>query len=63
MLSSSSTLSDLGEKQLISEIIKILPSHPRLLGGFGHDSAFIDVNVNCDEVLLLNTDLSSRILQ
>ena len=58
MFSSSSTLSDLGEKQLISEIIKILPSHPRLLGGFGHDSAFIDVNVNCDEVLLLNTDRS-----
>ncbi|MDL0088687.1 thiamine-phosphate kinase [Campylobacter gastrosuis] len=48
----------LGEKLLVSKIIDILNVDSKLIGGFGHDSAFLDININDDEVLLLNTDRS-----
>ena len=55
---STETIYKLGEKLLVSEITNILDADSRLVGGFGHDSAFLDININDDEVLLLNTDRS-----
>ncbi len=51
-------LSDIGEKELVRELTDLLDVDTRLIGGFGHDSAFIDVKIADDEVLLLNTDRS-----
>lgn len=51
-------LSDIGEKRLVKEILSLMPTPAKLIDGFGHDSAFIDMSVGDDEVLLLNTDRS-----
>lgn len=51
-------VSQLGEKLLVSKITNMLDVDNKLIGGFGHDSAFLDISVNDDEVLLLNTDRS-----
>lgn len=51
-------ISDIGEKRLVNEITSCLDVHEDLLYGFGHDSAFLNVKVESDEVLLLNTDRS-----
>jgi putative thiamine-phosphate kinase len=51
-------LYEIGEKHLVSEIIKMLHADDQLMGGFGHDSAFLDINISKDEVLLINTDRS-----
>lgn len=51
-------LSEIGEKKLVQEILNQLPVNKCLVDGFGHDSAFIDISVEDDEVLLVNTDRS-----
>ena len=52
------TISEIGEKRLVREILDQLPVNKSLVDGFGHDSAFIDVSIGEDEILLLNTDRS-----
>ena len=54
----NNTISEVGEKFLVSQITNMLDVDSRLIGGFGHDSAFLDINICDDEVLLLNTDRS-----
>lgn len=52
------TLGELSEKIIVREITEMLEVSNLLLDGFGHDSAFIDITINDDEVLLMNTDRS-----
>lgn len=54
----SQTLEDLGENEVISQIINELSVNSLLMHGFGHDSAFLDITIEEDETLLLNTDRS-----
>lgn len=54
----SAKISEIGERQLISEIVGILSEDSRLVQGIGHDSAFLNINVSENEVLLMNTDRS-----
>lgn len=51
-------LNELNEKILVHEITKLFEVDSRLIDGFGHDSAFIDITILDDEVLLMNTDRS-----
>ena len=51
-------LSEMGEKRIVKEITKLLSPNEKLLWGYGHDSAFIDLNLASDEILLMNTDRS-----
>ncbi len=52
------TLNELSEKIIVQEITQMLDVSELLLDGFGHDSAFIDITIDEDEVLLMNTDRS-----
>lgn len=52
------TISQIGEKALVSELTKLLDVDKRLMKGFGHDSAFLDIRVKNNEVLLTNIDRS-----
>jgi thiamine-monophosphate kinase len=52
------TLKELSEKIIVQEITQMLDVSELLLDGFGHDSAFIDIKIDEDEVLLMNTDRS-----
>lgn len=54
----SQKICEIGEKGLVAEIIRILSKDSRLVQGVGHDSAFLDIDVAQDEVLLMNTDRS-----
>lgn len=49
---------EMGERRLVSEIVGVLSGDSRLYQGIGHDSAFLNINVSEDEVLLMNTDRS-----
>ena len=51
-------LSDIGEKALIQELTSLIQPNKKLIGGLGHDSAFIDEHLSDDEILLFNTDRS-----
>ena len=51
-------LTDIGEKKLVKELTSLYSEDPRLIGGFGHDSAILDINLSSDEYLLMNTDRS-----
>lgn len=51
-------LSDIGEKQLLEELLEKITPSPYLINGLGNDSAFIDIALAEDEVLLMNTDRS-----
>lgn len=51
-------LFELGERRIISELSSLISPDIRLLDGIGHDSAFIDIDVSDDEIILLNTDRS-----
>ncbi len=51
-------LSDFGEKKLVKELVNELSIDKRLIGGFGHDSAFLDIQSDKNEYLMLNTDRS-----
>lgn len=57
-MNTKQTISEIGEKALVSEITNLLDVDKKLLKGFGHDSAFLDIKIKNDEVLLLNTDRS-----
>jgi len=52
------TLSELGEKFIVREITSSLHPSDKLLDGFGHDAAFVDISVADDEVLVINSDRS-----
>lgn len=54
----SQRICDIGEKGLVKEITKLLSYDQRLYQGVGHDSAFLNIKVSEDEVLLMNTDRS-----
>lgn len=55
---STKTLKDIGEKDCITSITRLLRDDDRLLGGRGHDSAVLDLQLAPNEVLLTNTDRS-----
>lgn len=54
----SVAIDQIGEKKLVNSILETLTVDKRLIGGFGHDSAIIDVTIKEDEFLLVNTDRS-----
>ena len=41
----SQVISDIGEKQLVREIISLISDSPNLHQGIGHDSAFLNIKV------------------
>lgn len=51
-------LNEVGEKQLIQELTSVVTPAAQLIDGLGHDSAFLDLQLNSDELLMLNTDRS-----
>lgn len=53
-------ISELNEKILVEEIIRLLEADEMLLDGFGHDAAFIDTTIEKDEIILMNTDRSGE---
>jgi thiamine-monophosphate kinase len=54
----SQTLSALGETAIIEIIKSYIPNQHALIGGIGHDAGFLNMNVNEDEVISVNTDRS-----
>ncbi len=52
------TLEEMGEKGLVREILSSLTPSDHLIDGFGHDAAFVDFQINENEVLVINTDRS-----
>ena len=51
-------INELGEKKLVKELTGLYSQNSCLIGGFGHDSAVLDIGLNADEYLLMNTDRS-----
>ncbi|MGB4499364.1 MAG: hypothetical protein WBI40_11775, partial [Methylococcaceae bacterium] len=51
-------LYEVGERFIVQEIISTLSPSKLLLDGFGNDSAFVDMLVNDEDVLVVNTDRS-----
>ncbi len=51
-------LKELNEKIIVNEITSLLDVDELLLDGFGHDAAFINMTIEEDEILLMNTDRS-----
>ncbi|QTR46307.1 thiamine-monophosphate kinase [Thiothrix litoralis] len=51
-------LDEISEKEIVQEITQLLETSDLLLDGFGHDSAFIDITIGEDDILLMNTDRS-----
>ena len=51
-------LNELGEKKLVKELTGLYSQNSCLIGGFGHDSAVLNIGLNADEYLLMNTDRS-----
>ena len=47
-----------GERQLVRAITSDLEPDPQLVDGFGHDSAFLDIKLGADDLVMLNTDRS-----
>ncbi len=58
MLDKHSTLAEVGEKTLVSHITNFLGQPASLVDGYGHDAAFLDIDLGNDELLALNTDRS-----
>lgn len=54
------TLAELGEKQVVRELITRLRPNGVLLDGVGHDAGFADLALSRDEVAVLNTDRSGE---
>lgn len=54
----SMKLSELGERRVVAEITRLLPTPDLLLDGIGHDAAFVDMLPDNDDVLVINTDRS-----
>jgi thiamine-monophosphate kinase len=57
-IESTSTLKAIGERRIVEEITKLLGTPDILLDGYGHDAAFIDMHLEKDEILVVNTDRS-----
>ena len=51
-------LTEIGEKKLVRDLTSLYTPNPCLVGGFGHDSAILDIALSSDEYLLMNTDRS-----
>ena len=51
-------LNEIGEKKLVRDLTSLYTPNPCLVGGFGHDSAILDIALSSDEYLLMNTDRS-----
>lgn len=60
MSKNHSTLAELGEKQVVRELIAKLRPNSLLLDGVGHDAGFADLALSEDEVMVLNTDRSGE---
>ena len=54
------TLSELGEKVVVKELLNQLSPSSLLLDGLGHDAGFVSLDLGSDEVLVLNTDRSGE---
>lgn len=52
------TLSEVGERFVVQEIIGSLCPSNLLIDGVGHDAAFVDLSVKDEEILVINTDRS-----
>lgn len=52
------TLQEVGERFIVREITSSLTPSVKLLDGFGHDAAFVDFQLENDEILVINTDRS-----
>jgi thiamine-monophosphate kinase len=54
------TLEELGEKTVVTELLRHAPSASGLLDGLGHDAGFVDIELAHDELLVINTDRSGE---
>ena len=52
------TVREAGERRVVAEITNKLTVPEFLVDGFGHDAAFVDLDLKNDELLVLNTDRS-----
>lgn len=52
------TVGLLGEREVISAITKHIGAQSKLYKGVGHDAGFLDIDIEPDEVLAINTDRS-----
>lgn len=52
------TVRELGERFVVSSITSDLTAPEFLVDGFGHDAAFVDLGLENEELLVLNTDRS-----
>jgi thiamine-monophosphate kinase len=57
-LDDTKTLREVGERYIVREIIGSLRASDQLLDGFGHDAGFMDLTLESNEVLVINTDRS-----
>lgn len=64
-------LNEIGEKKLVKNLTSLYTQSPCLVGGFGHDSAILDIAlssdeyplgdiIDCDEQMNLKTDLEDK---
>lgn len=51
-------LKEIGEKKLVAEITSTLSADPRLISGFGSDSAAMKMDFDSTDLILMNTDRS-----
>lgn len=54
------SLDEIGEKVLVSQLIRGLRPAPDLLDGFGHDAGFVKFTLLDNELLIVNTDRSGE---
>jgi thiamine-monophosphate kinase len=50
------TLADLGEREVVSRLVDMLPRAPFLVGDIGNDAAALDIGLPEGDLLLVNTD-------
>lgn len=58
MAADDKTLREVGERYIVREIIQTLVPSTELLDGFGHDAAFLNLSLEHDEILVINSDRS-----
>ena len=57
-LNEEKTLREVGERFIVRQILDMLQPSQLLVDGFGHDGAFLDLPLQADELLVVNTDRS-----
>lgn len=57
-LDENKTLREVGERFIVRQILDMLQPSPLLVDGFGHDGAFLNLPLQADELLVVNTDRS-----